>query len=339
MKKTLLFLALFGAAASVDAQYVEFETPVLDADTAWFGQDQVVEGDTTTYYEGPYSDQISFTTSYETAPWGFSWSGFAISNVTDTATTGSDNQFSCISGEGADASSQYLISYGTGTKIYNEEFGSTDMISLFVNNSTYTYHSIKNGDAFGKRFGDSVNADGNVDGTNGEDWLLLTIYSLNDDSLRTGDSVNFYLADYRFADSLDDYIVTEWTEVDLSNLPWGKRGVEFVLTSSDAAPWGMNTPNYFALDNIHMEVLENINEVEVSAPSMYPNPTNDIVSFNLTDLSIERVEVYNQLGQKLTSFVAKQGMNSVNLSQYGKGLYLMKFVGASSQAISKVLVH
>lgn len=58
--------------------------------------------------------------------------------------------------------------------------------------------------------------------------------------------VEFYLADYRFT---DDYIIDEWTWVDLSGLG-DVVGLEFYLSSSDNNAGGMKTPGYFAMDTV-----------------------------------------------------------------------------------------
>ena len=62
-------------------------------------------------------------------------------------------------------------------------------------------------------------------------------------------SVDFYLADYRYADSSQDYIVNAWEYIDLSSLG-SVDELSFSLSSSDNGSFGMNTPNYFAIDNI-----------------------------------------------------------------------------------------
>jgi hypothetical protein len=48
-----------------------------------------------------------------------------------------------------------------------------------------------------------------------------------------------------------DYIVSQWTTVDLLALGNASR-LTFNLDSSDNGPFGMNTPAYFALDNLSM---------------------------------------------------------------------------------------
>ena len=63
------------------------------------------------------------------------------------------------------------------------------------------------------------------------------------------DSVDFYLADYRFADNSEDYIVKDWTFVSLEALG-DVDSLLFSLTSTDNdSMFGMNTPAYFCMDN------------------------------------------------------------------------------------------
>jgi hypothetical protein len=66
--------------------------------------------------------------------------------------------------------------------------------------------------------------------------------------------VEFYLADYRFADSQDDYVVDAWTLWDLSSLAGAQR-VYFNLASTDVGENGMNTPSYFAIDDIQFMMV------------------------------------------------------------------------------------
>ncbi|NEP06841.1 MAG: DUF4465 domain-containing protein [Okeania sp. SIO2G4] len=102
---------------------------------------------------------------------------------------------------------------------------------------------------FAKKFG-------GVSGNN-PDFFLLTINGLDDSSTLVG-SVEFYLADYRFADNSQDFIVGDWSLVDLSPLNAATK-LSFALASSDNDPqFGLNTPPYFALDNLilHKSVPE-----------------------------------------------------------------------------------
>ena len=100
---------------------------------------------------------------------------------------------------------------------------------------------MRDGDSFAKKFG----------GTSGNDpdFFRLTNNGLNALSQPTG-SVDFYLADYRFSNNASDYIVTSWTAVDLSSLSASTNALTFSVASSDVGGSGINTPTYFAADQI-----------------------------------------------------------------------------------------
>ncbi len=63
-----------------------------------------------------------------------------------------------------------------------------------------------------------------------------------------------YLADYRFADSQQDFIRDDWLLLDLRSLGT-IRSLRFDIESSDVGNFGINTPTYFALDNITISAV------------------------------------------------------------------------------------
>ncbi|HDM77155.1 MAG TPA: DUF4465 domain-containing protein, partial [Deltaproteobacteria bacterium] len=116
-----------------------------------------------------------------------------------------------------------------------------EITGAYFTNTTYAYLSMRDGDAFAKKFGGDSGSD--------PDWFKLTITGIGESGSKTGE-VDFYLADYRFDDNSKDYIVDKWTWVDLSSL--GEVvALQFALSSSDSGEWGMNTPAYFAMDDLN----------------------------------------------------------------------------------------
>lgn len=187
-----------------------------------------------------------FTFSYEGTDWGgtmFSWTGFAWSSHRDTFTKSFENQYSAITKYGYDKSDVYCIAYPN-----SEDFilldDESEISGFYVTNTTYAYYSMLEGDDFSKKFGGDSGAD--------SDFFKLTIEGYNSSESKTGE-VHFYLADYRFADSSKDYIVDEWEWVNLSSLGKVKK-LKFLLSSSDNGDFGMNTPGYFAMDNLNGKV-------------------------------------------------------------------------------------
>jgi len=198
-------------------------------------------------------DPTDFTTSgatfhniFSNFGGGCCWQGWAYSQTTDTTTPGFANQYSAIAGSGAFGNATYGVAF-TGGQVGAQ--GPVSRISFdhdvpvlgaFFTNTTYAALSMRDGDSFAKKFGGASGND--------PDYFILTITGRDSHGVITG-SVDFALADYRFADHALDYIVTDWTFVDLSSLG-SVSALEFSLDSSDKAFGFLNTPSYFALDDL-----------------------------------------------------------------------------------------
>jgi len=235
--------AASGASGGTEA---DFDSLALAAESHWNGEPTIAMP---AGFEADYRARFGearFNTYYTVdlySGWPF-WAGWAYSNETDTTTAGHGNQFSAIAG-GAQSGSNYAVGYPS------EWYGIVPTVTLdsetaldgvYVTNTTYAYLTMRDGDPYGwaKQFGGKTGNDA--------DWFLLTITGKDTGGTATG-TVLFYLADYRFANPAQDYLVEDWTKVDLTGLGAVKT-VEFRLTSSDSGPWGINTPAYFALDTL-----------------------------------------------------------------------------------------
>ncbi len=171
------------------------------------------------------------------------WTGWSYSNVTDTLTPSFANQYSAITGGGANGSANFGVAFATSpgdATIVLPDSMSPE--SILVTNTTYAYLDMLSGSSFSKMFGGDSGDD--------PDFFLLTITGLDMQGQSVG-SVDFYLADYRFEDNGLDVLVDSWAEVDLTSLD-GAVQLSFGLDSSDVGAFGMNTPAYFAIDNLHL---------------------------------------------------------------------------------------
>jgi hypothetical protein len=184
------------------------------------------------------SGAASFNHDFTDWGWGCCWSGWTYSNQTDTTTPGFENQFSAYAGSGAGGSANYALAYMGSPMIRFE--APAELVSVDVSNTTYAALSMLQGDSFAKKFGG--------DSGNDADFLKLTFIGLNAANQETG-RVDFYLADYRFADNSLDYVIDSWASVNLSSLGT-VAALKFELSSSDNGDFGMNTPAYFAIDNL-----------------------------------------------------------------------------------------
>lgn len=236
----------------------DFEDLALTNESYWNGSDLT---------GGFTSGAAQFNNAYN--PSWYSWSGWAYSNVSDNETAGYTNQYSAITGAGFDTLASDGKNYGVAYTPDAVKF--TDGIShqvkgLYVTNSTYATLSMEQGDDYAKKFGG--------DDGNDADYFKLNIWGLLNGSAT--DTIEFYLADFRFDDNTNDYIVKTWQWVDLAEL--GKiDSLFFGLESSDMGDWGINTPTYFNIDNICI--------VPDSAPTV-ANPIADISAKDNADDSV-----------------------------------------------------
>jgi hypothetical protein len=177
------------------------------------------------------------------------WQGWSASTTTDTTTNSFTNQYSAYAGSGAGGSRTYAVAFSFFT---NDAFvnlpDATELDSVELVNTTYTALTIRDGDPFGfsTPFGGASGDDA--------DFFLLTItgYDALGATGQAVGSVEFYLADYRFGDPALDYIVSTWTEVDLSSLV-GARSLGIAFTADERHTddvLGLTVPTYVALDNL-----------------------------------------------------------------------------------------
>lgn len=225
-----------GGLLSVQAGFTaDFEDLSLPPDSRYNGGDSA----------GGFTSQGAEFGNFFDNSQGFDyWSGFAASTINDPSTPGYGNQYASAAGTGVHGS----LTYGVG---YDDQFGPdydtvsfaspSKVLGMYVNNTTFAALSMLTGDVFAKKFGGG-------DGTD-PDWFLLTINGQDTGGAVTG-SMDVYLADYRSADGNLDYILTEWTWVDLTGLGDQVSQLDFTLTSSDTGTSGMNTPAYFAVDDL-----------------------------------------------------------------------------------------
>jgi hypothetical protein len=180
---------------------------------------------------------------------GFS-SGWSSSSVFNNQTAGSSNQYAAYNAAGATGqngsglSATYGIANGSSAGVTLPT--GYRINSIDITNTTYTYISMRDGDQFAKKFGGTTGTD--------PDYFMLTITGKNAGGGVTG-SKDFYLADFTSPNAADHYILNHWTTVDLSGLGADTKTLSFTWTSTDVGQFGMNTPAYFAADNLVLALV------------------------------------------------------------------------------------
>ncbi len=324
----LIFAGVLSFSAFSQTNTADFEDLALPLDTFWNGSN--LSG-------GFNSGMVRFQNQYDTA-WGGSWKKFAYSTMRDTTTASYANQYSCISGKGVGSSDTYGVGYFNGTdfpslfSLTTPSSGISLFKGVYITNTTYAYLSMKNGDSFAKKFGDSTDVSGSLDGTSGRDWLKLTIYG-------STDSLEFYLADYRGPDSTD-YIIKDWTYVDLTPLN-ENMSLSFKLTSSDNGAFGMNTPGYFCLDSLIYEGVTSLSEVQEFSISVYPNPTQNSVKISFESNKVSGFYRVTDIAGREVMNGEFSELNSVelDLSNEKNGVYFLSVSKGDTVVTRKIIKH
>ena len=320
MRKNLLLIAVWIGALFSGSAYaqteVTFENLGLPVDSFWNGSDGS---------GGFMAGKAFFYNSYN-SQYG-SWTGFAYSSKTDSVTPGFGNMYSSANGKGAMNSATYAVAYVSSFGVpaaisLKAEARGKVVAGFYINNSTYAYQSMLNGDAYSKKFT-----------SHDSDWFMVRTYGYLNGSLT--DSVDFYLADFRFADSTKAYIIKEWTWLDLTSLG-NVDSIKFSLSSSDVGQWGMNTPAYFCMDNFKtMDGVGIATAAQNYNVRIYPNPVQDVLHLELDGMQAKRIELYDLSGRMLHSW--NTGQKTIDVSNLSNGLYYVRFVNAAG-SISKKFI-
>lgn len=340
MKKTITKIAMvLGIATSISANAqntITFDTFTLAADT--FYQD-VTGAD---FSAGAATFRYGWDQTYSY------WSeGTAYTNKKDTVFTASStppyyaNLYSCIPGAAFSGNNYATMKSGAVITFSNTNTG---LAGFYITNTTYAWKSIKKGDMFARKFGDTTGTGSGTSIPQGEypDWFKVIVRGYRSGAMIT-DSVEFYLADYRAAGTSSDYVIKNWQYVNCSSLAQ-VDSVMFELKSSDNGNFGMNTPGYFSIDDLSTFYSVGINELAaISQVSLFPNPSNSNVSLtytakNETDLS---VNVYDIAGKSVIATVSHNqvGENTIQIesSALEAGVYFIELTdGVSSKKIKFV---
>ena len=196
------------------------------------------------------------------------WGGFTASNHTDMTQTGLNAQYTAATGAGFDGSDQYgvayVMGYGVPTDVYAADGQEHTVTGFYVTNNLWAYNHILEGETGVTPFG----------GTSGNDpdWFKLTATGKNAAGQTVG-TAEFYLADYRFENNDEDYVLNTWEWFDLSTLG-AVQTISFELSSTKNNTYGMVTPAYFCLENFNGEAPLPPTPDE---PPYVVNPVEDVV--------------------------------------------------------------
>ena len=303
MRKFLSFiLAFFMAAMAFAQEPATFEDVQLSSSGIWTppeGENEMSSGG------------WIFTNYYSSYFWG----GFTASNRTDLNQSGLDAQYTAATGCGYDGSTQYAVSYtmGVQTEVYAADGQSHIVTGCYVTNNLWTYQDILQGGYGEPPYGGTTGND--------PDWFKVTAIGKNASGQTVG-TLDFYLADYRFANNAEDYVLNTWEWFDLS--PLGSVAtISFELSSSRGSGYNMITPAYFCMDNF------NGGGAAPDEPPYIANPVQDVVfneypqtiQVNLNGLATDPDDPDDQITY---SIVSNSNPSALSASMSGKILVMTR---------------
>ena len=330
MKKQLQHLAIVASLALVSSNAsaqttAGLENVTLATNSYWNG----ATANPTVSTNGNFtSGNVIFPNTYNGAYGGYWESGWSYSNMKDSTTAGYTNEYSARTAAGYTNSANYAVAMGGAKLKFNTAAQGKQMTGCYVTNGTFAAISMRDGDSYAKKFGGPTGTD--------PDWFKLKIQKYLGGVLSPNDSVVFYLADYRFANNAQDYIVKTWQYINLTSIG-NVDSLVFSLTSSDNTGGYMNTPNFFCLDNFTTsnalavgitEITTNENNV-----SVYPNPASEELNVR-TALPFTHSEIINQLGEVVIS----SNQNTIKLNELTSGIYFIKTYNNNSLLSTKKFV-
>ena len=137
------------------------------------------------------------------------------------------------------------------------------------------------------------------------------------------EKIEFYLSDYRFEDNSKDYIIKTWQWIDLSSLGL-IDSLLFSVESSDVGAYGINTPTYFAADDIHVAIDSKVSDFAVENTTLYPNPSNGIFYISNGSNNAAFVNIFNVTGKLIYSNSNYFENEKIDISNYPSGVYFVE---------------
>lgn len=316
--KIILSLSLVAFALKSQTTVIDFETYTLSTNSAYSSSMSI-----------PFqNNNVSFQYKWNAA-FNYWSGGFSYTNKYDSSTVGFGNLYGVKPFKGYNNSNIYVIGKDGG--VINLGATSNTVNGFYITNSTYAYKSMKLGDSFAKKFG-------GISG-NDPDYFKLSVKGFKSGILKS-DSVNFYLADYRFANNSLDYIVNNWQWVNTSSLG-DVDSIKFFMYSSDIGNFGINTPQFFGMDNFTITqtivgLNENTNDHKFN---VYPNPCYNLLSIETDKVNQSSINISDLSGkiiyhQKLNFMQTILDVNSLE-----SGNYLLEILSDNKKIIKKIIKY
>lgn len=330
--RVFLLLTVLLGASTLRGQWITEGFELMPMDSGQVLNGSMGEKDILLHPKGPFVSHMPVL--WDTSFGGYWAAGWAVSRKLDGSVGASDfskHLYCAKPGHGSEknASGKYdgkAFAIGmNGSFILSEARSSSGILGFKIANTTFAYNSMKSGDAFAKKFGGATGKDA--------DSFVLKISAFHKGQFLFSKRV--ILADFRFADNSKDYILDSWAIVDLSwpqNEVGPRDSFVFELMSSDNGQFGMNTPGFFAIDEVIAAQWEGVNSVNVISAAAYPNPADDKVVVE-TAGEMMGLTVIDALGAVIYESRHDLGRShEINTSHWLPGVYQVSAALAGGEA-------
>lgn len=311
MKRTIAVICLLSLSVLKAQVVADFESFTLTPNSYYKDTNSVDWQTTNAVFQYDWNKNFSF------------WSaGYSYTNMNDSVNGSYTNLYGCKPLTGYNSSAKYVTGQDGG-KIKLKAPQNT-VLGFYVTNSTYAHKIMQIGDTannLAKKFG----------GTSGNDpdWFKITVKGYQNGSMKP-DSAEFYLADYRFSNNSQDYIVKNWQWFNTSGLGV-VDSIKILMYSSDKGSFGINTPAFFCMDNFTTSQIAGINELSmVKDFNVYPVPASEKINLRFTALEKfnSEIKVYDILGKEISSvncqFNPGQNNFRLNIGELNTGIYFVE---------------
>lgn len=313
-------VSVSGVEVVITINAATFEDVALNSQGIWQGE----EGENEMFSGG-----WLFTNYYSSYFWG----GFTASNHTDLNQSGLNAQYTAVAGTGYDGSAQYAVAYtyGSQTDVYASDGSAQTVTGCYVTNNLWAYQNMLYGDATATAFGGPSGND--------PDWFKLSATGKNANGQTVG-TAEFYLADYRFSDNNEDYVLNTWEWFDLSVL--GEVAtISFSLSSSKNDSYGMVTPAYFCMDDFNGVGPEVPNGIEENLTNIdvYPNPCEGMLHLSLGNTESFEYSIYDLTGQIVVNGRSQGRETVVDMSHFPAGVYFISVIQDGKRFYNKLILN
>lgn len=151
-----------------------------------------------------------------------------------------------------------------------------------------------------------------------------------------GQYTNAGVADQDLDNPLYDNFQMDWVleEIDLTNY-LGETNVRFrFYFYSDG---GVTEEGFYFDDfTVYTDQINDaaLSEFEASTVSVFPNPANNLVTLQFSNLNaLSTVEIYNELGALVTTIQPQQNVTQLNIQTWAEGVYFVKTVSSANEVL------